>query len=401
MNDLKARVNKTFRVEVKEVEDEGRISMVIPMSTGATDRDGEIIEPFAFKKSLKEFMKRPILLSSHNYMDLTSQIGEFESLKATNDGLMAKSLKYYINEGNEQADWGFNLAKKGMAAFSVGFIPIKWEKIDEKAESEWHNRKYTEVELLEVSQVVVPSNREAIQGLRSKGVNDPVVDILLNELENEVSDTEAVVLKEAVKLSSDTDKEFVKLVTKPEETDEWIHIPVKGEAGKHKDHRIRTIQIDKDKGISAKYCGECKKNISFMFKKSEGWTMASAQAWVDDHKSFKIKEDIIGKLFFINESLIIEEDEDEVINAKKPISQQELIDELDYVKSLIEQVGLSVDAMSSAMELANEINMRSTGADIPDDIEPPSIEAEKLVVSREDIASITVQVMNQLKGKVS
>ena len=401
MNDLKARVNKTFRVEVKEVEDEGRISMVIPMSTGATDRDGEIIEPFAFKKSLKEFMKRPILLSSHNYMDLTSQIGEFESLKATNDGLMAKSLKYYINEGNEQADWGFNLAKKGMAAFSVGFIPIKWEKIDEKAESEWHNRKYTEVELLEVSQVVVPSNREAIQGLRSKGVNDPVVDILLNELENEVSDTEAVVLKEAVKLSSDTDKEFVKLVTKPEETDEWIHIPVKGEAGKHKDHRIRTIQIDKDKGISAKYCGECKKNISFMFKKSEGWTMASAQAWVDDHKSFKIKEDIIGKLFFINESLIIEEDEDEVINAKKSISQQELIDELDYVKSLIEQVGLSDDALSSAIELANEIIMRSTGADIPDDIEPPSIEAEKLVVSREDIASITVQVMNQLKGKVS
>ena len=171
---------KTFRAEVRGVnEDDGSVDMFIPVSSDSVDRDGEVVEPAAFKKTLPKFMKRPVLVASHDYRDLTNQIGEWARLKIGESGMEGKP-KYYINEGNEQADWGFNLAKKGMAAFSIGFIPKVWEDGDgEKAP----RRTYKEVELLEISQVIVPSNREAIQSIRSKSV-DPIVAEICDEVES-------------------------------------------------------------------------------------------------------------------------------------------------------------------------------------------------------------------------
>lgn len=180
-------VYKTFRAEVKEVDAEaGTVNMLIPMSSGSKDRDNEIIEPSAFKKGLTEFKKRPILVSSHNYWDLRNQIGELKDIKVTDEGLFAMP-QYYIGQGNEQADWGFNLASKGRAAFSVGFIPQKVEPIEEEKGDAYGNRRYTQVELLEISQVVVPSNRDAIQESRAKAFGqDPIVGDMLAEMEAEV-----------------------------------------------------------------------------------------------------------------------------------------------------------------------------------------------------------------------
>jgi HK97 family phage prohead protease len=169
---------KTFRPEVKAVNAEtGEIDMLIPMSTASTDRDGESIDPLGWRKSLPAFRKRPVLLSSHNYGDLRKQIGEFTKIKVSEDGLFA-SPRYYVGEGNEEADWAFKLASKGMAAYSVGFIPKSWVDGDgEKAPA----RTYTEQELLEISHVVVPSNRDAIQGLRGKSA-DPVINSIIEDI---------------------------------------------------------------------------------------------------------------------------------------------------------------------------------------------------------------------------
>src|SRR3990172_7627355 len=101
---------KTFRAEVKGVNIEtGEVDMLIPVSTASVDRDGEVVEPTAFKKTLPKFMKRHVLVASHDYRDLTNQIGECTKLKITDEGVNGKP-KYYINEGNDQADWGFKLA---------------------------------------------------------------------------------------------------------------------------------------------------------------------------------------------------------------------------------------------------------------------------------------------------
>ena len=306
---------KTYRAEIKAVDEEaGIIDMLIPVTTNFVDRDGEVVEPTAFKKTLPKFMKRPILVVAHDYGALTNQIGEWIKFKITDDGVESKP-KYYVNEGNEQADWGFKLASRGMAAFSIAFIPKVWEDGDGiKAPK----RTYKEVELLEISQVIVPSNREAIQDIRSKSA-DPVINEICDAVEKEIE-------------------------TKPETTENYHRIPVRGEEGKHDGHRVRTIDISKKDGIKAVYCGECKVVMTYLFDVDK-WTMAEAQAWVREHEKQ------------VNEPL-----------WTKGITQSEIADELDYVIKLIESEGMNEDVKSDGWKLVREM-MRLSGNEIPVDIQ--------------------------------
>ena len=93
-------IYKTYKAEIKGIdESEGIIDMLIPVSSNSMDRDGEIVEPSAFRKTLPKFMKHPVLVASHDYRDLTNQIGEWTKLKIGDEGIEGKP-KYYINEGN-------------------------------------------------------------------------------------------------------------------------------------------------------------------------------------------------------------------------------------------------------------------------------------------------------------
>jgi HK97 family phage prohead protease len=329
-------VYKTYRAEVKGVNVEtGEVDMFIPVSTMSVDRDGEIVEPNAFKKTLPKFMKRPVLVASHDYKDLTNQIGEWSRLKIGDTGMDGKP-KYYINEGNDQADWGFKLASKGMAAFSIGFIPTVWEDGDGTAKSP--RRTYKEVELLEISQVIVPSNREAIQSVRSKGV-DAVTDALYGEVE----------------------KELDNLVTKPEETANYIHIPVKT------CKITATIDISVKEGIKALYCGKEKEIATYLFAKDKGWTMAKARQWVKDHS----KEYVIGETSNSESDEIIimavKAPENIQVLAEHEVSQEEIIDEMDYLGNLITTEGISEKARADVWVLVEQL-MRLAGDDIPDEI---------------------------------
>ncbi len=324
------KIYKTFRTEVKSVDEEsGIIDMLIPMSTASVDRDNESIDPLGWRKSLPAFRKRPVLLSSHNYGDLRKQIGEFKSVKVTEDGLFAKP-QYYVNQGNEEADWAFKLASKGMAAYSVGFIPTKWEDGDGEKEPK---RTYTEQELLEISHVVVPSNRDAIQGIRGKSA-DPMINQLVEDIVN----------AEIVDMTED-------VINKPEETDEYIRIPV--DRGDHEGHRIRTISISDKEGIKALYCGECKKVMTYLFAKDKGWTMEKAKAWVKEHEGKSISE-----------------------LQEHKTSQKEIEDEIDFVTVLITENGMNESTVKMAWNLVREI-MRLTGNDIPDDIKALLVEPNK------------------------
>ena len=324
-------IYKTYRAEVKAVDEEnGIVDLFIPVSTNSVDRDGEVIEPNAFKRTLPAFMKRPVLVAAHDYHDLTNQIGEWKKLKITPDGMDGQP-QYYVNDGNEQADWAFKLAKRGVAAFSIGFIPKKWTDGDGKKAP---LRTYSDVELLEISQVIVPSNRDAIQSLRSKSVGDPIMVELLDEAEKE-------------------------LVTKPEETDNTIRLPVAAEEGKHEDHKIRTMKISADEGISALYCVDDKVVITYLFDKEKGWTMAKARAWVKDHSKSII-------VFELEPSMeVIEE---------RAFSQETIQDEMDYLLTMIDEVGISDETREAGAELVK----RFAGSDMPviDIKEPEPIESE-------------------------
>ena len=180
------KIYKSYRAETKEVEGEqGYIKAVV--STEAIDRDGEVILSKAWGNTIGEFMKHPVLLSSHDYNDLTKQLGEWVDLKVTDNGLEG-TAKYYINKGNAEADWGYELAKRGQAAFSVGFMSKDHVEGGTTQNGYDPKRTYTDVELLEISQVSVPSNREALVEMRSKGI-----DVIAEEIAKEILDEKAPV----------------------------------------------------------------------------------------------------------------------------------------------------------------------------------------------------------------
>lgn len=170
---------KTIRPETKLLDEEGgRVSAVV--STEKTDRDGDIIRMAGW--DLTAFHKNPLLLSSHDYRSLRSVIGEWESMEVKGKRLVGVA-HYFIGEGNDEADWGFNLAKRRRAAFSVGFIPDmeKARPIDEDATGWLRPMEFNGQELLEVSHVAIPSNPDALQ--RMKGANlDPAIAEVVDEI---------------------------------------------------------------------------------------------------------------------------------------------------------------------------------------------------------------------------
>jgi hypothetical protein len=177
-------MDKLIRAETKILdEDEGLVEATV--STEAPDRDGDVIRQEYWQ--IENFKAHPVLLSSHDYTDLRSQIGEWQSMDIKGKTLVGVA-KYYINEGNEQADWGFNLATKKRAAFSVGFMP-DWNRASELengagGKSVFPNYEFKGQELLEVSHVIVPANPEALQ--RMKGVQLPATILaLVNEILSE------------------------------------------------------------------------------------------------------------------------------------------------------------------------------------------------------------------------
>lgn len=170
---------KIIRAETKLLDEEGgRVSAIV--SSESQDRDGDIIRVEGW--NLKSFLKHPVLLSSHDYRSLRSQIGEWESMEVKGKKLVGVA-QYYIGAGNAEADWGFELVKRNRAAFSVGFIPDmdKAEPVQGDSNAFFPPMEFNGQELLEVSHVSIPSNPDALQ--RMKGLNlDPTVEEVVKEI---------------------------------------------------------------------------------------------------------------------------------------------------------------------------------------------------------------------------
>jgi len=261
---------KTFKGIIKSVDENEYIAEVI-VSTDTVDRDKDKINTEAFRKRLKYYKQHPVLLSSHNYGDLRKQIGEATDIKVTDEGLKAK-FKYYVGEGNPEADWAWVLAIKNIAGYSIGFIPFAYDEKD--LEKDGYLREYTDVELVEISQVLVPSNREAVQVRRQAVTN-------LNETEKEL-------LELAIK---GFDKgELKELVTKPEPdvTENYIRMRVRN-PDLFVDDSFRTIWLAEKEGIKA-VIGKLKSDPdgsthiqSVLFDKDK-WTMEEAKEWMKEHQ---------------------------------------------------------------------------------------------------------------------
>jgi len=174
---MKNKMVKYFRGKIKSVDKEGGTAEVV-ISDESVDRYKERVRVSSFKKTIKEFMKHPILLSSHTYRGLMNQIGEFTKLKINEtDKEVVGTVKYYHSLGNQEADWAWVLAQMGKAAFSIGFIP-KERVVNEDPKDKDPDLEYTEIELLEVSQVLIPANPSALQ----KSFSEPMLKDITQEV---------------------------------------------------------------------------------------------------------------------------------------------------------------------------------------------------------------------------
>lgn len=287
---------KQYDSEVKAVEGERALNVTI--TTNDVDRSGDIVEPKGAK--LINFKKNPVVLMAHDYNGLP--IGKAKDLTKTDNGITAKVI--FPDEGTYPlADTVYNLYKqKYMKGWSIGFIPIKSEDIvdDEKGEKIGRGRRFKTWELLEFSACSVPNNPNTLTNMVEKGIDiKPLEEAGFIEIEDEEGKKIDEFIKEinkddvkGAKVFLDKnenvekiiiERELKDIITKPEETDDIIRIPAKGEEGKHKGHKIRWITVSAKEGIRGIYCIDCKKIITFVFDKKKGWTMEKAKKWMAEH----------------------------------------------------------------------------------------------------------------------
>jgi len=229
---------------VTKVNDDYTLEVAVA-STGKKDRQGEIIEPTAWR--LDNFKRNPVLQWAHNYSNLP--IGKIEEISIIDDKLMFKPR--FAAEIDEFAKKVWQMYKEGfLNAFSVGFNPL----------SELKDGKWTDVELLEISGVPVPANPDALVVARSLGIE--------------------------LKDSDDVDAE---LKPEPEIIGDFIHIRVR-DPNLFVEDSFRTIDISEREGIKA-VIGKLKSDPNgstvvqkYLFDK-EKWSIEEAVDWVNEHKS--------------------------------------------------------------------------------------------------------------------
>jgi len=130
-------------------------------STGSMDRHGTVIEPEAFRDTMPQFLRNPVVLASH--------IHWYESASPP---VVAKVIDWRIDQiglfvtiefaATEEGEFYWQLYRDGfMNGFSVGFRAVAHEE-REREDGSGTFVVFTKVELLEISCVAVPSNRESL-----------------------------------------------------------------------------------------------------------------------------------------------------------------------------------------------------------------------------------------------
>ncbi|MCC6679262.1 MAG: HK97 family phage prohead protease, partial [Phycisphaeraceae bacterium] len=139
------------------------------VSTDEVDRYEEIVEPKAYKKWLKQFMRNPVMLPAHQHASFGGgepmQIGNWLDVRIEDKQVVGVA---WFNEGEIGEQWWKLYShpdpRKRAKGFSVGFLAHAWEmrEFELVAGVKKRLRVFTEAELLEISAVPIPANRAAL-----------------------------------------------------------------------------------------------------------------------------------------------------------------------------------------------------------------------------------------------
>jgi len=154
-------------------------TMEFVLSDNSVDRMGDVIEQ---NWVLTAFKKNPIALFNH---DRDQVIGGWEGVHVDGDRLLGK-LKLAAEGTSELVDTVRKLiAQKILRATSVGFMPLKKEKLADDASEYWGPFRFLKSELLEVSLVSVPANSNAVALARSLNLKPDLVGAIFCKPANE------------------------------------------------------------------------------------------------------------------------------------------------------------------------------------------------------------------------
>ena len=189
---------KTFKAaQVKSLDvDERSVTAVI--STGAVDRDNEVLLPKGAK--IDKFQANPVVLWSHD--NWSPPIGKALWIKKGTKKITAK-VQFALTERAEEI---WQLFKGGfLKAFSVGSDPIAHRAptpADVKKNPDFANvrRIFSEWELLEFSAVAVPANPEALATAVKQHDIELSKDLLEDFEQQEEMDETDIELEELVSL---------------------------------------------------------------------------------------------------------------------------------------------------------------------------------------------------------
>ena len=159
-------------VEFKAEDDEdGRLFFEGMANTSNVDRGGDIVKPSAFRASLKSFLKNPVLFFQH---DWDMPIGQITEARVTESGLFVKGfiMATQLKDGREVfgpwpdfINWVRALVESEvLRSLSVGFrmLDSKIKTVrDPMTGKDRQIREITKLELLEISLVALPMNRES------------------------------------------------------------------------------------------------------------------------------------------------------------------------------------------------------------------------------------------------
>jgi HK97 family phage prohead protease len=212
-----------YYTNIKSIDEESRVVRFIA-STEDVDRDNEKVLSTGWK--LDSYKKNPVVLWAHNYTELP--IGRADVWIDKDAKALMADITFAEMEQNSKADSVFKMVKSGVLnAVSVGFSPNMKKAKFGQTEKE-PSITFEEQELLEISVVPVPANRNAIATSKSienlfniskeKNVLD---DLEINELredvetfiqkcfENDKKDEEIVPENEVSDINTDTEQKHI------------------------------------------------------------------------------------------------------------------------------------------------------------------------------------------------
>jgi HK97 family phage prohead protease len=239
-------IRKFYTSEKAEVDKKER-SVVSYISTIAKDRDGEQLLPGGV--TLDNYRKNPVVLYGHDYHSIP--IGKNIWITEDEKGLKAKTV-FAKSEFADQIYRAYTEDIEGtgplLKAWSVGFIPKKWEEPKEKDGEDAPRRIYTEWELLEYSAVPIPSCPEALTLAYQKGL---IPEALREDLQEDVEDLE-ITIDDDPDITIDPDIEPTKEATVDEAIEEVLDLDptekrIEEAIEETKEEPVQEIEIDGEK----------------------------------------------------------------------------------------------------------------------------------------------------------